>query len=135
MADVKIIDIDSEQWNMKDQKARDDIEALNTVQSATVSSKGLTFSFRKVGKVVTVNVYGRWLDPTTTGATNLAIIPAGFRPAIDTRAILIDNSSADMPIGQIPFRDVTGNYQIDIYSSQGIKHNNPYQASATWISE
>lgn len=33
MADVKIIDIDSEQWNMKDQKARDDLLAqAQTIQ-------------------------------------------------------------------------------------------------------
>ena len=35
MADVKIVDIDSEQWNMKDQNARDRLTILEEKQNAT----------------------------------------------------------------------------------------------------
>lgn len=45
MADVKIIDIDSEQWNMKDQYARDHITTLeNIVQTKDLNN--LTLSLR-----------------------------------------------------------------------------------------
>lgn len=38
MADVKIIDIDSEQWNMKDQKARDDLDTLKQSLAARLEN-------------------------------------------------------------------------------------------------
>lgn len=44
MADVKIIDIDSEQWNMKDQNARDRILAVENLipNTASTSNKLIT---------------------------------------------------------------------------------------------
>ena len=53
MADVKIIDIDSEQWNMKDQKARDDIAALE--QKTTTKTKNLWKSGASFLELVTIN--------------------------------------------------------------------------------
>ena len=53
MADVKIVDIDSEQWNMKDQKARDDIAALE--QKTTITTRNLWQSDNSFLELVTIN--------------------------------------------------------------------------------
>lgn len=64
MADVKIVDIDSEQWNMKDQNARDRLDVLEEKQNAAngeqisvslasgVSASGIQFiNHVKLGKL------------------------------------------------------------------------------------
>lgn len=54
MADVKIIDIDSEQWNMKDQKARDDLltqaQAIQQIQSVLQFDNAPTKNSEKLMK-------------------------------------------------------------------------------------
>ena len=53
MADVKIVDIDSEQWNMKDQNARDRIAVLET--KTVVTENVLWSRTREYIKIVTIN--------------------------------------------------------------------------------
>ena len=54
MADVKIIDIDSEQWNIKDQKARDDLlaqaQAIQQIQSVLQFDNAPTKNSEKLMK-------------------------------------------------------------------------------------
>lgn len=93
MADVKIIDIDSEQWSIKDQMAREkiatletEIEKLKTIEKweYTVPTYGGHITARRQGNVVSISAQdiGRVTPiPKTAGDVNIAILPERFRPS------------------------------------------------------
>ena len=92
MQDVKIVDIDNEQWNMKDQEARTKIAALETEISKlktvekwqyTIPNYGGSIVARRQGNVVSVvgNDIGIANPITSTiGDIDFAILPERFRP-------------------------------------------------------
>lgn len=92
MADVKIIDIDSEQWNIKDQDARNkiailetEIEKLKTIEKweYIIPTYGGHIVARRQGNVVSVvgdSIGGKNKIPSTIGDINFAILPERFRP-------------------------------------------------------
>lgn len=67
MADVKIIDIDNIQWNMKDQKARDDIAALQTNVDQKVNTVGCEGVRSFVNYTSSAIVEGVFTDSQKTG--------------------------------------------------------------------
>ena len=93
MAEVKIIDIDGVQWEMKDQTARNkitelekEITRLKTIEKweTTIPNYGGKIIARRQGNTVCVigNNIGRENPiPETTGDINLAILPERFRPS------------------------------------------------------
>lgn len=93
MADVKIINIDNEQWNIKDQMAREKIanletemEKLKTIEKweYTVPIYGGQVTARRQGNVVSISAenIGRVTSiASTTGDVNIAILPERFRPS------------------------------------------------------
>lgn len=70
MADVKIIDIDSEQWNMKDQNARDRLTVIEEQQykltTENFQMSGFTFSvkLKKIAEDNNYNYYQFFFGPT-----------------------------------------------------------------------
>ena len=92
MADVKIVDIDNVQWNMKDQEARNriaeletEIPKLKTVEKwqYTIPNYGGSIVARRQGNVV--SIVGSDIGvanpiPSTVGDINFAILPEKFRP-------------------------------------------------------
>lgn len=93
MAEVKIIDIDGVQWEMKDQTARDKITALEkeiislkTVEKweTTIPNYGGKIIARRQGNIVNVvgsNIGRENKIPSTTGDINFATLPERFRPS------------------------------------------------------
>lgn len=93
MADVKVIDIDGEQWNMKDQMAREkiatletEIEKLKTIEKweYTVPTYGGHITARRQGNVVSISAesIGQATPiSSTTGDVNIANLPERFRPS------------------------------------------------------
>ena len=93
MADVKIVDIDNVQWNMKDQEARNRIAILETeIQKLKTVEKweynipiyGGEIVARKQGNVVNVtgvNIGTSKGLPTDIGDIDLAVLPERFRPS------------------------------------------------------
>ena len=92
MADVKIVDIDGEQWNIKDQDARNEITTLKTeIEKLKTIEKWEyvipTYSgyivARRQGNIVSVigtNIGRDNKIPSTVGDINLATLPERFRP-------------------------------------------------------
>ena len=92
MADVKIVDIDNEQWNIKDQEARNkianletEIPKLKTVEKwqYTIPNYGGSIVARRQGNVVSIvgsNIGVANPIPSTVGDINFAILPEKFRP-------------------------------------------------------
>ena len=92
MQDVKIIDIDNEQWNMKDQEARNRITALETeIQKLktvekwqyTIPNYGGSIVARRQGNVVSIVGYNIGIAntiPSTVGNIDFAVLPERFRP-------------------------------------------------------
>ena len=93
MADVKIIDIDNEQWNIKDQDARDkiailetEIEKLKTIEKweYTIPTYGGNIIARRQGNIVSIianKIGSNNKIMSNTGYINFAILPERFRPA------------------------------------------------------
>ena len=92
MAEVKIIDIDGVQWEMKDQTARDKITALETKITnletvekweTTVPNYGGKIIARRQGNVINIigsNIGRENKIPSTIGDIDLATLPERFRP-------------------------------------------------------
>ena len=92
MADVKIVDIDNVQWNMKDQETRnktaileEEITKLKTVEKwqYTIPHYGGSIVARRQGNVVSVVGTDIGLAnpiPSTVGNIDFAILPERFRP-------------------------------------------------------
>ena len=92
MQDVKIVDIDNVQWNMKDQEARNkianletEIPKLKTVEKwqYTIPNYGGSIVARRQGNVVSVvgtNIGVANTIPSTVGNIDFAILPERFRP-------------------------------------------------------
>ena len=92
MADVKIIDIDGEQWSMKDQESRNEITTLKTEIAKLktiekweylIPTYGGHIVARRQGNIVSVigNGIGNVNKITTDiGDINFAILPERFRP-------------------------------------------------------
>lgn len=82
MADVKIIDIDGEQWNMKDQDARNDIKEILKKHLEILSETfGGTVTFqtkmRYIGEDPNYVYYLFWWEPQEkiiSGAPNLLLV-------------------------------------------------------------
>lgn len=132
MADVKIVDIDNVQWNMKDQVARNEIANMNKSSSTTVSGCGLIFNFMKIGNVVTMRFEGTWTENSTNSKTGVIKIPKSYTTTYEVRTSVIDNSIQDKPIGQLILRK-KGNENIDIYSGETIKKGTVYVGLVTYI--
>lgn len=93
MADVKVIDIDNEQWNIKDQMAREkittletEIEKLKTIEKweYTVPIYGGHITARRQGNVVNISadaIGSNTPIPATVGDVNITILPERFRPS------------------------------------------------------
>lgn len=132
MADVKIVDIDNVQWNMKDQEARNEIANMNKSSSTTVSGCGLIFNFMKIGNVVTMRFEGTWTENDTNSKIGVIKIPKSYTTTYEVRTSVIDNSKQDKPIGQLILRK-KGNENIDIYSGETIKKGTVYVGLVTYI--
>ena len=95
MQEVKIIDIDNVQWNIKDQEARNrianletEIPKLKTVEKwqYTIPNYGGTIIARRQGNVVSVvgvNIGVENAILSTVGDIDFAILPERFRPKED----------------------------------------------------
>ena len=93
MAEVKKIDIDGVQWEMKDQTARDKIAALETKITnlktvekweATIPNYGGKIIARRQGNIVHIfggNIGREKPIPETIGDINFATLPERFRPS------------------------------------------------------
>ena len=93
MAEVKIIDIDGVQWEMKDQTARNkitelgtEITNLKTVEKWEIGipNYGGRIVARRQGNIVNVNGYNIGREnpiPSSIGDINFAILPERFRPS------------------------------------------------------
>ena len=93
MAEVKIIDIDGIQWEMKDQTARNKITALETEITnlktvekweTTIQNYGGKIIARRQGNIISVvgNNIGRENPiPSSIGDINFATLPEKFRPS------------------------------------------------------
>lgn len=93
MEDVKTIDIDGVQWNIKDQEARNDIitlkaevEKLRTIEKwvYNIPIYGGEITARRQGNVINVNGndIGRIKQLTTDiGDIDFAVLPERFRPS------------------------------------------------------
>ena len=104
MADVKIVDIDNVQWNMKDQLARDKIATLeeslipqnledvniNLNVGFTVTSARLLYHY-KVGKIHFATVELRNISGGTIGTTTTSVIGTiNITPKKETGFLLYD---------------------------------------------
>lgn len=119
MADVKIIDIDSEQWNMKDQAARDRLDVIerrNTVETKEVTQNGCYLQMAKRNGIV--DCYIRYRPATTPSGQSIqftGIFPVGWRPAVPTRNQFVTNNN-DTYKGQMVARE---NGDLDVWSGVG----------------
>lgn len=130
MADVKIIDIDSEQWNMKDQTARDRLDELEKLTTKTWSDNGFNFTAKKQGKLVLLIWSGTYQPSTRAAHVGFSNLPAGWEPVMDINGTLINNS-IDSPRGQVVCRNTSG--RIDLYAnSNNLVQGNSFTGQLTY---
>ena len=125
MADVKIIDIDSVQWNIKDQDARNEIttlkteiEKLKTIEKweYVIPTYGGYIVARRQGNIVSVigNGIGKVNKiPSTTGDINFTTLPERFRPQEACFFIMRLSGSYETNIGGEIYQD--GNIKFWTY--------------------
>ena len=104
MQEVKIIDIDNVQWNMKDQEARNKIanlEAANEVKQLNVTKQNVTIIGDKQNKVVVLSISFKPNSLISSRRYSVEdIVPQGWRPKEVSRTVFINNDT-DEPEGQI----------------------------------
>lgn len=122
MADVKIIDIDGVQWNVKDQDARNEIttlkteiEKLKTIEKweYVIPTYGGHIIARRQGNVINVvgNDIGRVSMITSdVGDINLAILPERFRPQEGCFFMMRLSGSYQTNVGGIVYPDGNINF-------------------------
>lgn len=106
MADVKIVDIDSAQWNMKDQLARNDILNLqNKVEEiiASVNDIKNTHFPDNVGHLINYTLYKKWykLSNLYNGIpynNNIFIFTARRGEVVELICPMEDNNTPSTPI-------------------------------------
>ena len=117
MADVKIVDIDGEQWNIKDQDARNkikiletEIEKLKTIEKweYTIPTYGGHITARRQGNVVSIIATGIGANkkiPSTIGNFDFATLPERFRPLERCFYMARTTGSYETQYGGIVFQD------------------------------
>lgn len=119
MADVKIIDIDGEQWNIKDQAARDRLEPIenrNTTVFKEITQGDVYLQMAKRNGIV--DCFFRFRPMTAIAGQTVTfegVVPTGWKPAVPTRNQFVTNND-DTYKGQVVFRE---NGNIDIWSGVG----------------
>lgn len=100
MADVKIIDIKSEQWNMKDQMARNDIttmkENINNIQILLSNTDIFKLNIRTRNITLDKKLYSAWSmgsESTPYGYDKLIMLPF-IRCPLNFAAIAINAVNA-----------------------------------------
>ena len=131
MADVKIVDIDNVQWNMKDQEARNkittletEIPKLKTVEKwqYTIPNYGGSIVARRQGNVVSIVGYDIGVANTiqsTTGDINFAILPERFRPKENCFFMMRTAGSYVTQYGGVVFTDGKINFYTYTNVSNG----------------
>lgn len=119
MQDVKIIDIDNVQWNIKDQEARNKIaalEAANEVKQLNVIKQNVTIIGNKQNKVVVLSIL---FSPNSLISSRKYsvedIIPKEWRATRASRSVFINNNT-DEPEGQVT---IENNGEISFWNSKG----------------
>ena len=104
MQEVKIIDIDNVQWNMKDQEARNKIanlETANEVKQLNVTKQNVTIIGDKQNKVVVLSISFKPNSLISSRKYSVEdIVPQGWRPKEVSRTVFINNDT-DEPEGQV----------------------------------
>lgn len=119
MQDVKIVDIDNVQWNIKDQEARNRIaalEAANEVKQLNVTKQNVTIIGNKQNKVVVLSILFK-PNSLISNKKYLVedIIPKEWRATEASRSVFINNNT-DEPEGQV----TTGNNgEISFWNPKG----------------
>lgn len=101
MADVKIIDIDNEQWNIKDQTARNDIttikESINSIQTLLSNTDIFKLNIRTRKITTAKELYSAWsmgLETTPNGYDKIIMLPF-VRCPFQSSAIAVNAVSGD----------------------------------------
>ena len=130
MADVKIVDIDGEQWNIKDQDARNEIttlkteiEKLKTIEKweYVIPTYGGYIVARRQGNIVSVigsNIGRDNKIPSTVGDINFATLPERFRPQDECFFIMRLTNSYDTNIGGM----ILTNGNINFWTYKEVEH-------------
>lgn len=131
MADVKIVDIDGEQWNIKDQMAREkiatletEIEKLKTIEKweYNIPIYGGHIVARRQGNVVNVsgNSIGKVKELTQDiGDVTFAILPERFRPLEEQFFIVRLSGSYQTQYGGTVYPSGSINYYTYTVTNRG----------------
>ena len=143
MQDVKIVDIDNEQWNMKDQEARNKIAEIEqllktkvvadipiVLNSGNSASQMKIISIQKFGKMYTGLILIENLNAKNIGTLNRADIgTVNINVLADAYSLGYDYQSGNT----IRIR-VTPDKKIFIEESRGVANgSNGIYAQITWI--
>lgn len=145
MADVKIVDIDGSQWNMKDQVARDKITEIEqllkpetvtdipiVLNSGNSADEARITSIQKFGKVYVGLIILENINASNIGTLNRANVgTVNMNVLSNTYSIGFDYKS-----GKTVRIRVGPDKNITIEESSGITNgNNGIRASITWIEQ
>lgn len=145
MADVKIVDIDGSQWNMKDQVARDKITEIEqllkpetvtdipiVLNSGNSADEARITSIQKFGKVYVGLIILENINASNIGTLNRANVGTiNMNVLSNTYSIGFDYKS-----GKTVRIRVGPDKNITIEESSGITNgNNGIRASITWIEQ
>ena len=131
MADVKIVDIDNVQWNMKDQEARNRIAILETeIQKLKTVEKweynipiyGGEIVARKQGNIVSVtgiNIGSVKKLTQDIGNIDIAILPEKFKPSSPQFFMIRTSGSYLTQYGGIIYPNGAINYYTYVITDYG----------------
>ena len=105
MADVKMVDIDNVQWNIKDQEARNRIAVLETLTQEELDIANANVFCTKRNGVVTLMIVNKIVINANSNVVLINNLPKKYRPITPSfRASFIHNAT-DSYCGQVIMRN------------------------------
>lgn len=114
MQDVKIIDIDNVQWNMKDQEARNKIAVLETLTQEELDIDNANVSCRKRNGVVTLMIVNKIVINANSNVVLINNLPKKYCPVTSSFRVPFIHNATDSYCGQVIMRN---NGTMEIFNS------------------
>ena len=114
MADVKIVDIDNVQWNIKDQEARNKIAVLETLTKEDLNFDNASITCIKRNGVATLMIVNKIVINPHSNIILTNNLPKKYCPVVPSFRTSFIHNASDAYCGQVIIRS---NGSMEIYNS------------------
>lgn len=114
MAEVHIVDIDGEQWNIKDLPLTQRVAILETATQEELDLTNASVTCVKRNGVVTLMIVNKVVIGANSGITLINDLPKKYRPVVPSFRTSLINNATDAYCGQVIMRSEG---TMDVYNS------------------